>query len=295
MNIAIAISHKEKPIAGLWARWIAALGLPEGTKIFLTFDQKVDSETYSEVYHTLAGIIHVDVEIYFGDDPGYPGAANKMFIFTARRAAKDGRPFLWMETDMTPLRKGWFEEVVDEYDSCGKPFLGPILSWYSTPHLNGTAVYPANWEEITNITETPNHYPWDTFSRTTVTDKGLAAVSKTIQHHNGSAVFPASKNLLGDFAVFHPCKDGSLINMLNKKSELIDGGLFKTRLMHIMVEGGARPKYLREVGALHLRRFHGAQRYIAKLSSIETQVLAFRQLKFSIISESEYKAYLKYL
>lgn len=289
MNIAIAISHKERPIASLWARWIAGLGLPKGTEIFLTFDQKVDEGTFSAVYHTLARVAKVDVEIYFGDDPGYPGGANRMFVFTARRASKADKPFLWMETDMTPVEQGWIERVEKEYNSCGKPFMGPILSIYSSPHMNGTAVYPANWEEITNIAECPDHYPWDTFSRSTVTDKGQAANSRTLKHVYNNRTFPRDNRELGDCIVFHPCKDGSLIRQCNESLKILPEEALAVEPIHILIKG-----FNPWVGKLGSTRVNmtGASWYVARLNTTPEQVLAFRGTAFQVITEKEYLNYI---
>ena len=288
MNIAVAISNRDKVLAMPWARWLASVGVLPGTTIFLTFDQKVDDDTISRIHHVLNDVAEVNLDIYFGEDPGYPGGANRMFVFTARRAAKAKVPFLWMEADMIPLGPGWMEAVKKEYKAKKKPFLGPVLHVYDTPHLNGTAVYPPNWEKISNITECPDHYPWDTFGRKTVMPH--TAVSETLHHSYGNKTFPKDSSAIPEgVVVFHPCKDGSLIQARNKELGLVD-----PKLLNIVLN--VDPCYVRIEGYTPgLRRFKthrvnmpGVDWHILKLETLEEQSRAARLAIFTEITESEF-------
>jgi hypothetical protein len=286
MNLAIAISRRDKAVALLWAKWIAAIGVEPGTRIYLTFDQKVDDDTLSAVHHVLRDmpeVEEVDIEIYFGPDPGYPGGANRMFIFTARRAATAGQPFLWMETDMIPLRSGWMSKVREEYEQCGQPFMGPILHIYDTPHMNGTGVYPPNWEELSNIAEAPDHWPWDTFSRETVFP--IAARSQTLKHTYGNKTFPRHKDDILGTEVFHPCKDGTLVEMLNHELKLLPAECFSVDPRFVRIEG-CTPEVQR-LNAIRVP-LPGVSWYVARLDTIAQQIHAFRNPTFQEIDQHEY-------
>lgn len=287
VNLALAISRRDRPLALVWAKWVAGLGLPEGTKLYLTVDQKVDDDTLSAVHHVFVDHrIPVDLEIYFGEDPGYPGGANRMFVFTARRAAKDGKPFLWIEADMVPLERGWLDAVKREYKRKKKPFLGPILHIYSDPHLNGTAVYPPDWEERSNITECPDHWPWDTFSRDSVVVAGQAAKSSVIRHTFGNKTFPADSSVLKGCKVFHPCKDTSLIRMLNEKEGLLTEDDFIPPPIYVRWEG-----YQPGIGDYDPISIPmtGCRWYCACLSTLKDQIMAYRTTKPIEIDKQEYE------
>jgi len=285
MNIAIAICQKDIPLITLWAKWLVAVGVSEGTEIYLTVDQKVDDNTLSRVHHILhrEGGIHVHLDIYFGKDPGYPGAANRMFIFTAERAAKSGKPFLWMETDMIPTRPGWMDEVVKEYEECGKPFMGPVLHVYDIPHMNGTAVYPADWAEQSDIAKAPDHWPWDTYSRHSV--EGKTHSSQTLKHFYGNRTFPKDKEHLGECAAFHPVKDGSLIRYLNESQGLLKDEAFEAEALHLLWHGNQSGMHRVSPRKVNM---NGVNWHTLRADTIEKQVLAFRSGTPHVISEEEY-------
>jgi hypothetical protein len=285
MNIAAAISHKEQPLVGVWSQWIAALGLPKGVTFHITFHPKVKQGIRQTVLDNLGEVSTVTAAEFEGTDPGYPGGANQMFIQTARRAAKAGKPFLWMETDLIPTRKGWFEEIMDEYATCGKPFLGPVMKVFDTPHVNGTAVYHPDWETLTNITSCPNWNPWDTWCRKTMFP--LAADSKLIRHFYGNKTFPLDAHRLSGVAAFHPCKDGSLIFHLNQTCKLLDPSVFDVEPVMAVFDG-----YRQELSKFKIVRcaVSGAAWYICRLFDLRSIAELFRiGGGFRLIDEDEYQ------
>ena len=92
---------------------------------------------------------------------GWPAGPNHYWVETVNFLAEEyegdrDQPWLWLEMDMTPIKRGWLDKLQHEYDSCGKPFMGN-LAWTTTTtteddeshkmlnlcqHLVGAAIYP---------------------------------------------------------------------------------------------------------------------------------------------------------
>lgn len=80
------------------------------------------------------------------EDESWPKGANHMFRTLIKRDIK--RPFLWLEPDCEPMRKGWLDEIESEYLKCGEEYMGHVV-WSNKKglprqSLAGCAVYPPN-------------------------------------------------------------------------------------------------------------------------------------------------------
>lgn len=82
---------------------------------------------------------------------GWPAAPNWAWTRTAIYISSllDKLPWLWLESDATPLCAGWLDSLDEEYIAVAKPFMGHISERPSrTPgiefdrHMNGVAIYP---------------------------------------------------------------------------------------------------------------------------------------------------------
>lgn len=186
-----------------------------------------------------------------GDSP-WPVGANWAFYsaaFYMGMTSKDG--WLWCEGDCCPLKEGWLEEIDHEYQSKGKPFLGPVIitqnKSFRPQYMNGTAVYPNNalkyfHAAMVDFLKGAGHAFDISGSAQTVPN---AHFTKLIQHgytddkginHWGThpnvplefrevrqeddpenVLTPAS--ISPEAVLFHPCKNGSLIELLRKRME----------------------------------------------------------------------------
>lgn len=103
---------------------------------------------------------------------GWPGGPNHYWretvIYLQTEYINKDQPWLFLEMDMTPIKKGWADELEAEYRACGKPFMGN-LSWTTTTtadqeminlckHLVGAAIYPPDitpyskvWTKVNQI------------------------------------------------------------------------------------------------------------------------------------------------
>ncbi len=181
---------------------------------------------------------------------GWPQSANHLWARTVRHLQHSGNkePWYWFEADNTPIREDWLDAVEIEYNQAAKPFLGAVQPTrmldrktgefvkVDGEHVIGTCVYPADFPKrsllwsYTRIDDGPDVEPFDVYLRHEI--RPQTAVSKLI-HNNWrtknyeidsdgriycdpiddlSVYGPVPTNA----AVVHGCKDGSLIEALQK-------------------------------------------------------------------------------
>lgn len=181
---------------------------------------------------------------------GWPQSPNHLWSRTVRHLQRTHNrdPWYWFEADNTPIREDWLDAIETEYNQCGKPYLGAVQvtrmvdrktgEFVKTDgeHLVGTGVYPADfpvrsllWSYV-RIDDGPNVEPFDVYLRHEI--RANAAVSKLIQHNWRTENYEIDsdgriycdpiddKSVYGPVppqtAVVHGCKDGSLIEALQK-------------------------------------------------------------------------------
>ena len=96
---------------------------------------------------------------------GWPEGPNSYWKRTIEYLKENNNklPWFWMEADCTPLKSKWLDLLEKEYKKSKQPCFGLIMDTMTTTtngyrvtiakHLQGTAVYPANFHEITTIWE----------------------------------------------------------------------------------------------------------------------------------------------
>lgn len=168
------------------------------------------------------------------DARGWPYACNQMFQLGVRWIEDVGRaPFLWLESDATPLKPGWLDTLEEEYTRVGKPFMGVIYDWVNQtrrmPHLTGVAIYPANFRRLNPYPMAATKVPWDctapeqTIPRTHRSElfchewgDRASNVPPTFPDFASLSVIPASA------VIFHRCKDGTLIDRLRERNSAVE-------------------------------------------------------------------------
>lgn len=176
-------------------------------------------------------------------DEKWPAGPNWMFetALTHWRGTKNTTPFLWLEPDCVPMKKGWLGMLGDTYQSVCKrrPYVGqvvlPGLPKLPTEMLSGVAIYPHDaWKLMLNpmsqkrLTEafdvsTALHVvPHAMHTRLIWNfhgEKGLPPTFvKTIEKNHPKNALPLSA-IPPQTVLFHRCKDGSLINLLRGDSD----------------------------------------------------------------------------
>lgn len=176
------------------------------------------------------------VEVIFAEPAGAQGtwgngttdatAANEMFLTAAIYVQERLKvPFFWMEPDATPTRSTWLDEIEAEYKNGRKAFMGAYVNIPPhEPHMSGVAVYPAIVAEHSMDMMRVDKYAWDYTGRHDTVGKGKAHFTNLIQHeyrvHGESPTFPTQESLKvirPETAVFHRCKDDSLVKRLLEK------------------------------------------------------------------------------
>jgi hypothetical protein len=219
--------HTISPHLGPHCCLLAAdAGVPQAVKIELGELAK------SIFYYAETAIIPVPSDV-----TGWPAASNAMFRITAAHVQECFKlPWFWMEPDCTPIRPGWLDELAVSYSRCPKRFMGAVInsqqSGMPIAHLAGCAVYPSNasdaLKEYTN-----GQQAWDIANAPYVIPRTLN--TPLIHHHYGEMKLPPTfkaarepgdpiNTCTLDFvrkeaAVFHRCKDGTLIDVLSQMRE----------------------------------------------------------------------------
>jgi hypothetical protein len=153
MNIAIPVSAHDKHLLPQFVKVLQHFGGLEDTPVcfFATPSAKLEAH---EAASALNATVHT-FEVDFAH--GWPVASGMQFaatVFTLPRIGWQG-PWLWMELDMLPVKKGWLQSLRNGYAICGKPFMGNVVptAWAENGKLvvreddlmmMGCGVYPAN-------------------------------------------------------------------------------------------------------------------------------------------------------
>lgn len=161
---------------------------------------------------------------------GWPAAPNWAWTRTAMfiNGLDEKLPWLWLEADVTPLRKDWIERLDAEYSLGGKPFMGHIVerpSRFSAKdmdfHMNGVAVYPPDACLHSSRAMRTRAAPWDVVLSEDCIGR-VHDASKLIQHaqrFTGVVMTCQDEDvvnwmLMRGALLFHGCNDGSMIALL---------------------------------------------------------------------------------
>lgn len=192
-----------------------------------------------EAVKKLADQYFRSTEVFWYPQPlkkSWPAAPNWAWQNTARYiAATKNEPWFWIESDVVAIRKRWLVDIAEEHQRVGKPFSGHFVDGMG--HLNGCAVYPPNVALYSVDAFRTEESAWDVVLGKSLSLDGdplkhVHPSHKLFQHcwcinpadgkaWNGSGELATFKNThdvvrLVDLtmAIFHRCKDGTLIDML---------------------------------------------------------------------------------
>lgn len=239
MNLLCVIPYHAGDIdsATRLIRWIASLGSCKPHACLLIADDAVPKSNRTELKE-LATPIFASAATIPVSVPKVGFAPNHMFMLAAQQIMFSYRwPWLWLEPDAIPLKSHWLSKIADAYEASPKRFLGPIVDGKQPGlperHLAGVSVYPPDafsiYDKFTSI-KTEN-VAWDMEAANDVVPR--AQHTKLIQHFWGkrdlSPTFVADNStaradnalplsfLSPEAVVFHRCKDGSLIRLLQER------------------------------------------------------------------------------
>jgi hypothetical protein len=225
--VVIPVARFDWNLAKKLLRWLERLG--DATKdakdiatvIVLTSPALTDGQR--EALDTNAIVVVADG---IDEKPGYFGVANQVFKAALDYVEKNhpGQAMLWLEADAVPTRPTWFKEIRDEYRACGKPFMGEIIRC-ERDHMTGNGVYSPEWRKFApSMILLPGPDPrWGFDSQCAHEIVPQAHNAKTIQQV-WRPELPMTEtwwdnNIRPSTALFHQCKDGSLIDRICEARE----------------------------------------------------------------------------
>lgn len=231
--VVLPVARPDFALAVKWLKWVKILDVFPGMHrydliVFCAQSLPVDARLVLE--HEIENTqwcLEVHPDDYEHPEYGYAAAANSMFR-GALECVEDlfpGRPMLWCEADTTPMHERWFQEIEKEYNECGKPFLGDWHLDGAIPHLTGNAVYPADWRvqapSLALLPQPAPHQGWDSLCAPETLPK--SARSKRIQQlwiidpTFSYTEADVNEKIRPETALFHRCKDGSVIDVLTDR------------------------------------------------------------------------------
>ncbi len=150
-------------------------------------------------------------------------ACRAAFAMRCGALAMKGKPFIWLEHDSIPLKRGWVKSISDEYHKLGKPFMLSSDSYPPNDYVGGIGVYGPDTHWML-----PDNYKKSSWDLWMLRNLG-PLISKTplIQHSYGiypgnysNAIdhrFPRDARMLrSDAVVFHKDAHQDLITPSNR-------------------------------------------------------------------------------
>lgn len=223
--VVLPVAKFEWHLACKWLRWAAALMKPEfefyNLIIYCSPDLRLEQ---MQALKAVTMIDEWDVKVVCAEqvkELGYFGTPNQMVKGALELVEKEypEAAMLWCEADTVPLRASWVREILTEYRACGRPFMGDFYrAGGSIPHMTGNAVYHPSWRTLAPSLAAlkQEECGWDSLCAHDTMPR--AHNSKTIQQI-WRPPLPitadwARANIRPETALFHQCKDGSLIDVL---------------------------------------------------------------------------------
>ena len=144
MILVIPFSRGDVDLATQLLEFIAQLGGTQQYSCLLVADAAVDWVKCSYALN-IAEHVFKSASIICTDEPviGWPQGANALWLTAAKHCKGRGVPWLWLEPDAVPVKRGWLVAI----DKCKGPgYFGQIYPWQGGGLLvmSGIAVYPPN-------------------------------------------------------------------------------------------------------------------------------------------------------
>lgn len=157
----------------------------------------------------------------------WPQPANNAWQETARFIESSGikLPWFWWEQDAIPVKAGFLTVIAEAHRYGQRPFSGAVTQQLGQHYVAGVAVYPWNISNHLMVALLAAGQPWDIVASTR--DGMLKKshdITPLIAHtpDRDNTHFDSSEDIykhIPDTAViFHKCKDGSLLDVLQGKT-----------------------------------------------------------------------------
>lgn len=229
MLVVLPFHAGDKPLAIKLAQWIRDLGGVSNHDCLMVHDHACDvsevDEPLRKAFRHVSEFVAMGVpKANWQEGKGDARACNEMWIQTAGHIFREMRvPWLWMEPDCTPLFSTWSDDFQSAYTACRKPFMGAqVKPSKGLMRMSGIGFYPAAVCEYGQRALLADKLPWDVagaseFLKHTHFTNLIQHVLRTSAQ---APTFPTQESLshiMAGAVLFHPCKDGSLIDRLREK------------------------------------------------------------------------------
>lgn len=221
-------------------RWARELDGKLPFHAMLAYDSDVPQEYVDKIVAeselTFSKVTKLRYQEWMGN-PTWPNPQNYAFQTVVWEIINNQKePFLFWEPDAIPIRKKWAHDLWRDYQACGKAFMGHVVHGVvsrTSMHLNGVAIYPPNPHEYSSgMMIPPEGVAWDVagsdgciqnarhsslIMNVWEADSGF----KPVTSGGTPPTFPnqTAVDALVDFdaALFHRCKDSTLIDRLRER------------------------------------------------------------------------------
>jgi hypothetical protein len=145
--------------------WMVEMDGQQSYDAILSHDNSMRSALVNEMLsRAKAAFKKVDVFTYqFPGVTNWPWVANIAFQSAAWHIMNNvGRAWFWMEADCVPLKPGWLRAWFADYAIAlanGKSIMGAVVD--GRGHCNGTAIYPADFPNISPRAMQSTGIAWD--------------------------------------------------------------------------------------------------------------------------------------
>lgn len=246
MILVLPFCAKDAGLAADNLRWMAELDSNLPYECLLSHDTDTPAASVKEIQE-LAGRLFPKVSTMWYPAPDkkyWPAAPNWAFQSAANYVAHfyPKESWLFLEADATPIRAGWLQAIEAEHIKGGKAFTGHVVDGMG--HPNGVAVYPPMVSAYSPQAMQVQDTAWDVVIGATVDKEHIhnAGIGEyngkpsvhLIQHcwnmheetglptngHGYSPTFKSVDDVIRkvdlNAAIYHRCKDGSLIKWLRE-------------------------------------------------------------------------------
>lgn len=219
----VAIPYCERDLAGVLnlLGWIRDLGrVPASLLLCAPHGMPTQYQNLVED-QAKAAFLRVDTMTTPFDLPveGWPTGTCWSFLAIANRCRQRRVDFWLNEPDCIPLKPRWFERLVAEYDTCGRPYMGFIEpGTHDYPrHMTGNGFY--NWQVFHHFRADKLGQAWDIAMADVLTPQ--CHDTRLFHQEFGPLDHPPTFPTVDSLAripeqavIFHRNKDGSLIRQL---------------------------------------------------------------------------------
>lgn len=230
MLIALPYCSTDREQAQKLCDWMAELDTYPNHTLLIFQEKQAQPLTIKAEFRKVETISFVD------SFNRWPISTTNAFQTVARHIEYNQKqPFLFLEPDCVPLKKGWLDAIEAEYGRTKKPFMGAFVPGVggSPDHCSGIAVYPGEVIKFAGqALMLDEDAPWDLTAADTI--RPQAHFTDLIQHRWDRPAHPPFKTLeefngivTKECVLFHADKSGSVINLLREGREVAEPALLQ--------------------------------------------------------------------